>query len=102
MAQAARAHVVHAVSRVPLREGQSVVLDLAPGTLARISLSLYLLPAIGFLAGAFLATNWGLADLGQAVAGIVGLFVGLSIARRCLRRQFGEMSPLSAVQVDKN
>ncbi len=98
--QSPRSVAVLARAQAPIQRGQAVFLDLASGALAQISLSLYLLPAIGLLAGAFCSYALGLGDLPQAVTGVVGLLLGLQTARVFLRRQYLASSPLRAVQIN--
>lgn len=91
--------VVQARFSNPLKPGQTVMLEAEDGALAQISLSLYLLPALGFLAGTYLAYNFALGDGWQALFALLGLAAGLFVARRLLRRRYTAGTPLCAVQL---
>lgn len=91
--------VVQARFSNPLKPGQTVILEAEDGALAQISLSLYLMPALGFLSGAYLAYSFALGDGWQALFALLGLAAGLSVSRRFLRRRYTAGTPLCAVQL---
>ena len=90
---------IAARTEIPLQDGQAVFLVLDRGALAQISLSLYLIPALGLLAGAFCSYSMGGGDLSQAAAGIFGFALGLLSARFILRRMYPAGAPLCAKQL---
>lgn len=94
--------VVQARANSFLSAGQSVILEADTGALAQISLSLYLLPALGFLVGAFVAFELALGDFSQALFGLLGLVLGLLLARLYLRQRYRAGTPLCAVQTTEN
>jgi len=94
--------LLQARSIVPMRSGQSVILEADAGALAQISLSLYLLPALGFLIGAYVGYAMSFGDLQQALFGLLGLVCGLLLARLYLRQRYSAGTPLCALQPTEN
>ncbi|MFO1422569.1 MAG: SoxR reducing system RseC family protein [Candidatus Competibacteraceae bacterium] len=83
---------VRAVSSLPLRPGDAVIVGLAEGALLRGSLLVYLLPISLLLAGALLgqATFAGAGEEPVVLAGAVGLSLGFLAARVLSRRLRGD------------
>ncbi|MDG4549436.1 MAG: SoxR reducing system RseC family protein [Candidatus Contendobacter sp.] len=83
---------IRAVSALPLRPGDAVIVGLAEGALLRGSLLVYLLPVVLLLAGALLgqATFAGAGEEPVMLAGVVGLGLGFLAARVWSRRLRGD------------
>jgi len=79
---------VRAISNLPLRPGDAVIVGLAEGALVRGSLLVYLLPLALLLAGALLgqAAFAGAGEEPVILAGAVGLGLGFLVARVLSRR----------------
>lgn len=67
-----------------VREGDQVRIDLAPAELLRASLLVYGTPLSGGVAGASLAFVIGLGELHAAATALVGIGIGIVVARRRL------------------
>ena len=79
---------VRAISTLPLRPGDAVIVGLAEGALLRGSLLVYLLPMVLLLAGALLGQT-AFAGAGEEpviLSGAVGLGLGFLAARVASRR----------------
>ena len=83
---------VRAISTLPLRPGDAVIVGLVEGALVRGSLLIYLLPIILLLAGALLgqAVFAGAGEEPVILAGAVGLALGFLAARVVSRRLRGD------------
>jgi sigma-E factor negative regulatory protein RseC len=83
---------VRAISALPLRPGDAVIVGLVEGALLRGALLVYLLPVVLLLAGALLgqAAFAGAGEEPVILAGAVGLALGFLAARVVSRRLRGD------------
>lgn len=72
-----RSHEVSAVSRLPVRVGDTVVLGVVESLLVRGAVLVYLLPLLALLTGALLAEWLGLPETGSIAFGAAGF--GLAV-----------------------
>jgi len=84
---------------IDAREGDRILVSVEQGTLSTLSVTVYVLPIISMLLGAFLgqiiasalAASEG--QLAPALCGLVGLFVGLGFAFRLVRSSSRAVRP---------
>ncbi|MGB5833599.1 MAG: SoxR reducing system RseC family protein [Thiohalocapsa sp.] len=69
------------VDHIGLAPGERVVIGIRNQTLVRASLTAYLLPLIGLIGAAGAADQAGVGDTGSALGALVGLLLGLWLAR---------------------
>lgn len=81
-----------------VKEGDVVLIELAPRHVLRAAVIVYGLPLAGAAIGAAVAYTAGLGDAGAAALAILGLLTGLYAGRRRLERQtcLAEFTPVVA------